>query len=575
MEFNSLIRFFCFCSGASLQVLKECPIELNKYTSIGATVFFTGILAAISGSYALYSIFHNAGIAVFFGIFWGLLIFNLDRYIVASLKKNGSKWKELLTALPRLLVAIVISVVIAKPLEVSIFQDRVQRQIHENMLHKLVDDKIKIDEIYEQDRIEKEIILKNNELANFEKTMNALPEGKSFEKLYLEMKETEASYKEITSSNTKRIKQLQKNISKIYTSQPNRLFDAKGRLIAESISPEAYRRIQAFNREAYILKQKTKLEEKKYVAIKQKVDTLIAQYHSQINDRLLQAKKELSILNNEKAIADSLAYAQFTHGNKINKKTYQANFITQLEALGSLTKDRFSTMWWASLFISFLFILVETSPIVVKLIAQKGPYELILERYEYQIMLDNKKKISLLKGEISQKHFLELLHKEANEKEESDKHVSLIESKPKKYETHVYNTPTVRNNTPIKDIPTKKNKMPKTYSALPLNKPEAEKSVIEKPLQKNDLLAGITWKIAEAKDAFCYVFRINKTNHEKEFVLIANGDVSYGKWDYSDKSKIWIELSGKKKSYKITGLNSHYLQLKEHNIGTVMTFKRM
>ena len=240
MEFNSLIRFFCFCSGASLQVLKECPIELNKYTSIGATVFFTGILAAISGSYALYSIFHNAGIAVFFGIFWGLLIFNLDRYIVASLKKNGSKWKELLTSLPRLLVAIVISVVIAKPLEVRIFQDRVQRQIHENMLHKLVDYKVKID-------------LKNNELANFEKTMNALPEGKSFEKLYLEMKETEASYKEITSSNTKRIKQLQKNISKIYTSQPNRLFDAKGRLIAESISPEAYRRIQAFNREAYNL----------------------------------------------------------------------------------------------------------------------------------------------------------------------------------------------------------------------------------------------------------------------------------------------------------------------------------
>ncbi len=78
-----LKRFFIICSGADTDILKETPLgEHNKYVGIGATIFFTAVMAFIASSYALYTVFDSVIIALGFGLVWGLLIFNLDRFIV-------------------------------------------------------------------------------------------------------------------------------------------------------------------------------------------------------------------------------------------------------------------------------------------------------------------------------------------------------------------------------------------------------------------------------------------------------------------------------------------------------------
>ena len=41
-------------------------------------------MAKIAGSYELFTVFDNLYTSVFFGFIWGLLIFNLDRFIVNS-----------------------------------------------------------------------------------------------------------------------------------------------------------------------------------------------------------------------------------------------------------------------------------------------------------------------------------------------------------------------------------------------------------------------------------------------------------------------------------------------------------
>lgn len=67
-----LKRFFLLCSGADIPLLNECSHgEQNKYVGIGATVFFTAVMAAIAASYALYTVFDQVLIAVFFGLLWG------------------------------------------------------------------------------------------------------------------------------------------------------------------------------------------------------------------------------------------------------------------------------------------------------------------------------------------------------------------------------------------------------------------------------------------------------------------------------------------------------------------------
>ena len=122
-----LKRFFILCSGVDKDIVNGCSNgEQNKYAGIGATVFFTAIMAFIASSYALFTVFDNVYTAVFFGLIWGFLIFNLDRFIVSTIKKRDDFLDEFIQATPRIALAIIIAIVISKPLEIKIFQKEIE-----------------------------------------------------------------------------------------------------------------------------------------------------------------------------------------------------------------------------------------------------------------------------------------------------------------------------------------------------------------------------------------------------------------------------------------------------------------
>ena len=126
---EKLKLFFWWCSGASTEVLKNCSSERSKYFGIGATVFFTGVFALLAGAYAMNMVFDNVFYALLFGLIWGLMIFNLDRYIVSSMRKEGRFINEFKMALPRIILAIIISIVIARPLELKIFEKEINGEL--------------------------------------------------------------------------------------------------------------------------------------------------------------------------------------------------------------------------------------------------------------------------------------------------------------------------------------------------------------------------------------------------------------------------------------------------------------
>ncbi len=158
---NSITRFFWVCSGAHLDTLEQCPSESSKYTGIGATIFFTGLFAAIAAGYALYTVFDNAIWASLFGLVWGLMIFNLDRYIVSGMRKEGSPWKQGLTAMPRLILALLISLVIAKPLELKIFEKEIGEELLVMHQEKKKEQEELIRDRYEADRNLAELQIQN------------------------------------------------------------------------------------------------------------------------------------------------------------------------------------------------------------------------------------------------------------------------------------------------------------------------------------------------------------------------------------------------------------------------------
>lgn len=130
---KKVTRFFWFCSGAHIGTLKKYPIDHNKYVGIGATIFFTALFASLSGGYAMYFVFNGSpfavGFAILFGLLWGLAIFNMDRYIVSSINKEGTTNQQILQASPRILLAIMIGIVISRPLELKIFDKEIRQKL--------------------------------------------------------------------------------------------------------------------------------------------------------------------------------------------------------------------------------------------------------------------------------------------------------------------------------------------------------------------------------------------------------------------------------------------------------------
>ncbi|MCM4167067.1 hypothetical protein KCTC52924_00740 [Arenibacter antarcticus] len=172
-----LQKFFILCSGADADILKTCSKgERNKYAGIGATVFFTAVMAFIASAYALFTVFDNMYTAIFFGLIWGLLIFNLDRFIVSTIKKSSSFKSEFLQATPRILLAVIIAIVISKPLEMKIFEKEINQVILEEKNEMTLTNKQQIATQYSPkiDEINTAILGLKNEIADKEAQTNAL-----------------------------------------------------------------------------------------------------------------------------------------------------------------------------------------------------------------------------------------------------------------------------------------------------------------------------------------------------------------------------------------------------------------
>src|SRR5262245_15613441 len=111
-------NFLWWCAGVVPDVLRMYPSEKAKYEGIGGAVLTTGVLAFFSGFYAIYTTLASGSYAILtsiaFGLLWAVAIFNLDRYIVASLRKptdHSVRWRQRLReawlpALPRVGLAV-------------------------------------------------------------------------------------------------------------------------------------------------------------------------------------------------------------------------------------------------------------------------------------------------------------------------------------------------------------------------------------------------------------------------------------------------------------------------------------
>ena len=150
-----LNEFFWWCAGVNRDILRQCPTDYAKYAGMGGTILFTALMAMLSGGYAMFYVFNNPQVSIAFGVFWGMLIFNLDRFIVNTMYSDGKvtiSWQELYSGLPRIIMAIFLGIVISTPLELKIYEKSINTEIKslkQNKLKELLaDDEAKLENLY-------------------------------------------------------------------------------------------------------------------------------------------------------------------------------------------------------------------------------------------------------------------------------------------------------------------------------------------------------------------------------------------------------------------------------------------
>jgi len=119
------------CAGVKEELLAWAPAERARYTGLGGFVLLTSLMAVGSSTIALMIAFDKPWYYVILpALFWGLLIFNLDRWIVSSpLPEYGLR--RVATILPRLMMAIVFGIVIAEPVVLKVFETAVTEKLGE------------------------------------------------------------------------------------------------------------------------------------------------------------------------------------------------------------------------------------------------------------------------------------------------------------------------------------------------------------------------------------------------------------------------------------------------------------
>lgn len=126
-------HFLWWCAGAYQELLRDCPSEQPKMAGLGGVILATFVLAALSAGYAIYSVFDNPVWAVAFALVWGAIIFNFDRFLVTTMRKYGvSRQRQIWMAMPRIAMALLIGVTIARPLELKIFEKEIGVQVMAN-----------------------------------------------------------------------------------------------------------------------------------------------------------------------------------------------------------------------------------------------------------------------------------------------------------------------------------------------------------------------------------------------------------------------------------------------------------
>lgn len=477
-------KFFWFCAGSTAKLLEKCPSdERAKHAGIGAMIFITASLAILSGTFAIQTIVESKVVSVLIGLFWGFVIFNIDRLMVSTMKKENSgdkladKKKELIFAMPRIILAIIIAIVISKPIEVKLLEAQIETQsafdtaisqsklnnvnravssvnIHanekenaENEIEVLSQEQAQVRNTHEYKRLDKiykdceaELKRKKDTVIDYEVAWESVArqekyikevtiytvEGKDY-KNQAEAETTGKNYTsrvqmEINEAGERRRSWLSSEIRKIKNSYPN---CEKPKKVRDDYETDEISRIQILKENEKEQRQEARRRERQE---QNRLDSLEEQNRGKVIKSKSNFFGKLMALKNattKSSLPDSIILANLQMGPDNSLDLSKMTLLTKGE------RKMIKSISWALL---VLFFVIELLPIFVKIMVPRGVYDEHLESEK-----------TLLTQKIKRKDFNEIQDTRLkNEKKKSDvdadiqvnsnKNYNFVESESRKSE---------------------------------------------------------------------------------------------------------------------------------------------
>ncbi len=395
------LSFFWFLAAADEDLLRRCPsTEQYKHATIGAAILLTAVAAAISGYFAFYLLLKN-WVALPVALFWSIIIFNLDRFMVGSIRKDedDSPWKQIKVALPRLVLATLIAFLISRPIEVKIFENQInQEQV--NITQRFVDTIIQEKIV----NLEKEITrleeAKTN-LMDLTKQSGDCANAPGFTDAWLRYISCKKEYDELSGKKT--AFKMQQNAVRADPRYYYIVNDSTNKNV-RLLNQEGDAEIDRLQRQ--IVSLNIRMSRLGCAAMRQSAEDLCTKYNlrldktinnevdyvDRLDDDIEKAKEEINNLKEEARVKSEIA---------------AGDILGKLRALEKL-KGKDSAMFWASWLIVLLFFVLETAPLYVKIVSNRGAYDSLLRLKEQKIIFSSETELKEFESDAKRRlHILE------------------------------------------------------------------------------------------------------------------------------------------------------------------------
>lgn len=360
-----LNEFLWICAGVDREVLRQCPSDHSKYAGIGGTILFTALMAVLSGGYAMSFVFGKPWAGALFGVFWGMLIFNLDRFIVNTMYSDGKvtiSWQEFKSGLPRIIMALFLGIVISYPLELKIFDDEIA---------------VKIEEM-KADRQREYVEIDQSKLDSLNTVITDMKDKPSTPLTVPTTNKEIAELQDTISDKNIEVDALKKQIMNAESQMRH--------LRATNVQGHNNKRINEYIKQIRDLRMQSN---KCYVEINkrlQKISGMSAEVRKNINNAESIKQKDIAVKQQEAAEIKERINGAKTKYNAILENNFHG-LQAQMKAFNAMKEEDSSTRI-ASWLIMLLFVIIEVAPTFFRMMMEDGPYDDMVraERHRVRVL---------------------------------------------------------------------------------------------------------------------------------------------------------------------------------------------